>query len=197
MGIYGASRRKMAPNVLSERETDPSAGLVSLQQRITTACCFSPLQPSPLNNEPGWFPAWPGSSGASSAGLWHQGLCMGTLSGWHLSRSQGSEWWRLGHFFPLSISREAQLLLQAGGKRQGHAEAGAMPTCSAGVCQRAGAAGMRRLPVWRSPRARVLPSFLFLLQLGHQVREWKNSVFLHLSLSFFLFPFKELVKTQK
>lgn len=30
MGIYGASRRKMAPNVLSERETDPLAGLVSL-----------------------------------------------------------------------------------------------------------------------------------------------------------------------
>lgn len=82
----------MAPNVLSERETDPLAGLVNLEQRITTACCSPLLHPYPLNNELGWFLAWPGSLEASRAGCWHQGLCKGTSLAGHPSRSQGCAW---------------------------------------------------------------------------------------------------------
>lgn len=72
----------MAPNVLSERETDPLAGLVNLEQRITTACCSPLLDPYPLNNELGWFLAWPGSLDPGK----------GTSLAGDPSRSQGRAW---------------------------------------------------------------------------------------------------------
>lgn len=47
MGISGASRRKTAPNVLSERETDPLAGLVSFNKDLKQRVAFPSLSVFP------------------------------------------------------------------------------------------------------------------------------------------------------